>query len=301
MLAVHVAQSCGVEVHLLHFRTPFTTLTALAKASAASLGMPLEIIDADDLYLQLIVHPRFGRCEGAAPCLDCREYMFHCAADAMEYHGAQFVVTGDVLGQRRWGQRRRDLEAVAIHTRLSGRIERPLSALLLDPTYAQQQGWMDRSRLYDIQGKGRRRQLELAEQFGLKSVPAPLARCCQLAENKVARRVLHAIEHHTPLTNIRCELMAVAEQIPLNQWAEMTLSRNACEGDRLREVAKRYPDELLLLEPANFRGPLAVLSGTIEQTALTAAAASLRAGSNEAQHPAEFLVTRGVHTQRLLL
>ena len=43
---------------------------------------------------------------------------------------------------------------------------RPLSAKLLPPTIPEIEGWIDREQLYDISGRNRQRQLELAKNIG---------------------------------------------------------------------------------------------------------------------------------------
>lgn len=301
LLAACVAQTCGIDLQLLHFRTPFTTLTQLAQQGADDLGHSLTIVDAGPLYLQLLSKPRFGRCQGAAPCLDCRQHLFQIAAQAMQQYDAQFIVTGDVLGQRRWGQRRRDLHALAFRAGLEGLIERPLTARRLAPTLPQLRGWIERSKLYDMQGKGRRQQLELARQYELKRIPAPLTHCCLLSQEKVGERLLQATEQTSELTLLDCELMAVGEFRLVATATRMLLSRNAAQAEQLRAIALRHAcDQLALLEPVSFPGSLAVLYGKIDSPVIAAAAHAIRQGSRyETLETAEYRLTQGEATRLL--
>ena len=69
--------------------------------------------------------------------------------------------------------------ALKIVAESSGRKElvlRPLSARLLAPTKAEEMGWVDREKLLGLSGRGRRAQMDLAEQFGLP-IPPPAGGC----------------------------------------------------------------------------------------------------------------------------
>lgn len=56
-------------------------------------------------------------------------------------------------------------------------IVRPLSAKLLPPSKAEIEGLIDREKLLDIQGRGRKRQIQLAEDMGLVDYPTPAGGC----------------------------------------------------------------------------------------------------------------------------
>ena len=60
---------------------------------------------------------------------------------------------------------------------LKQRILRPLSAGVLEPTLPEQQGVVDRSRLLSISGRGRKVQMQLADEFSIKDYPCPAGGC----------------------------------------------------------------------------------------------------------------------------
>jgi tRNA-uridine 2-sulfurtransferase len=301
MLAARLVQDFGIEVQLLHFSTPFTRRDALAERSAAELKLPLRVVPAGDDYLQLLAEPRFGRCEGAAPCLDCREHLFRRAAGALIDVEADFIVTGEVLGQRRWGQRRRDFEALPLRAGLANVVERPLSGKLLPPTLAQQRGWIDREQLHSIAGAGRREQLELARHYGLEQMP-PLARCCELAVEKVGNRLMQIVEAGQVLDRLTCELMILGKHSLVGGTTHLVLSRHAREASELRELATRFESEhVALLEPAGFLGPLGLLQGAIGPEALAAAGQAVRQHAKDAPDQAEFMLMHNGRQQRVFL
>jgi len=63
------------------------------------------------------------------------------------------VATGEVLNQRPMSQTRRSLGIVAADSGYDGWILRPLSARLLPETEPERRGWVDRSRLLDLNGR----------------------------------------------------------------------------------------------------------------------------------------------------
>src|SRR5205085_2502906 len=109
----------------------------------------------EDDYLELVKKPQFGYGKGANPCVDCRIYMFEKARHFMEQIGAQFIVSGEVLGQRPMSQKREDFEIIGENSNLTDLLLRPLSAKLLPVTKPEREGWVDRRRLYGFWGRGR--------------------------------------------------------------------------------------------------------------------------------------------------
>ncbi|MDR2669802.1 MAG: tRNA(5-methylaminomethyl-2-thiouridylate) methyltransferase, partial [Desulfovibrio sp.] len=91
-----------------------------------------------------------------------------------------------VLGQRPMSQRRDTLNIIRRDADLKGLLLRPLSALHLEPTQAEEEGIVAREKLYGFFGRSRKNQRELAARFGLKEIPSP-AGGCKLTEQETAR------------------------------------------------------------------------------------------------------------------
>ncbi|HET6266560.1 MAG TPA: hypothetical protein VFG11_02500, partial [Acidobacteriota bacterium] len=113
----------------------------------------------------------------------------------MEEHGAHFVFTGEVLGQRPMSQYRKALDIVAQESGLHGLLVRPLSAQLLPPTIPEERGWIDRSKLAGISGRSRREQYRLAEGLGVSVFSQPAGGCCSLADRNYGIKLRDYIDH----------------------------------------------------------------------------------------------------------
>lgn len=121
------------------------------------------------------------------PCVDCKILLLRHARLYMESIGARLLATGEVMGQRPMSQRRDVLNAIRRDAGVQDILLRPLSALHLAPTPAEEEGFVDRSRLLGISGRGRKDQLELAKKYQLPEIPTP-GGGCRLADKENARR-----------------------------------------------------------------------------------------------------------------
>ena len=144
---------------------------------------------------EVVKNPRYGYGGNMNPCIDCHAYMFKKAAALMDEQWlSTFLFTGEVLGQRPMSQNRNSLNAVANASGAPDRILRPLSAKLLKETPMEESGLVDREKLMGISGRGRKEQMTLAEELGVKDYPAP-AGGCLLTEPGFSRRLKDLLEH----------------------------------------------------------------------------------------------------------
>ena len=176
MLAVKVLQEQQIELLAITFVTPFFGAEKGIEA-ARKTGIEFRSMDISEAHIAMLKSPRYGYGSQMNPCIDCHGLMLREAGKVLEAEGAQFLFTGEVLGQRPMSQRRDSLRSVEKLSGLAGRILRPLSAKLLPPTIVEEQGLVDRNMLLDIQGRSRRRQKELAQKYGLKDYPQPGGGC----------------------------------------------------------------------------------------------------------------------------
>ena len=128
------------------------------------------------------------------PCIDCHAAMIRRAGEMMAAEGLDFVATGEVRGQRPMSQNAQSLLTVEKASGLKGRLVRPLSAKLLEPTIPELEGKLDRERLLDISGRSRERQIALAAEFGIVDYPSP-AGGCKLTEEAFSRRLDDLMRH----------------------------------------------------------------------------------------------------------
>jgi hypothetical protein len=261
MLAIRIMQQQGIEVEALNFKTIFTCCQDQSGQAARELGVRLTVVGQDDDYLDLVKAPRFGYGKGANPCVDCRIYMFQMARRFMEQVGAQFIVSGEVVGQRPMSQKRGDLHVIAHHSDLDGLLLRPLSARLLPPTIPEQAGLVDRERLYDFSGRQRVGLIALAQEFGFKSIPTP-SNGCALTERQFAQKVHDLVQLEPHKGRWDFELLKTGRHFRYDPQTKVIVGRSETDNDTLRYM-HHLPEATssALLEPENFNGPLVLIAG----------------------------------------
>ena len=269
-LAIRIVSDQGVAVTALHIQTGFSYVERNRVAgrgatgglsdiegSAAALGVPLEIVDVSSAYLPLVLNPRYGYGSGMNPCVDCRIFLLREAKAWMEEHGDHFVFTGEVVGQRPKSQMRPTLRTVARESGLRGYLLRPLSARLLEPTVPELRGWVDRGKLCDISGRGRRRQIALAEQYGITEYAQPSGGCCFLIDQSYSRRLRDFLSNEGPerLNPAQAQVLAVGRHLRLPSGSKVVVGRHerengyleSCEIEGARLVTVDHPGPTTLL------------------------------------------------------
>lgn len=256
LLATRLLQDQGIKVIGVAFRSPFFGAER-AKEAARILGIPLRIVDITDELLQIVKNPKHGRGSGMNPCIDCHALMIRKAGEIMAEEGAQFVFTGEVLGQRPFSQNRTALRIVEEESGLGDLLLRPLSAKRLPPTRPEREGWVDRERLLGLHGRGRKVQLELAEAFGIKDPPSS-AGGCLLTDPAFSRRLRDLLEHLPDPSPRDVELLKVGRHFRLSPKTKAIVGRRRGENEKLQAVAS--PQDLLM-EAEGYPGPVLFIPG----------------------------------------
>lgn len=254
-LAVRVLQRAGAEVEGVCFVTPFFSPKA-AEQAAAALGIKLNVVDFTDDEIALIENPPHGFGGAMNPCIDCHATMIRRAGEMMRERGFDFVATGEVMGQRPMSQNKQSLGIVAKSSGLEGRLVRPLSALLLEPTLPETEGTLDRTQLLDIQGRSRDRQIQLAAEFGIIDYPSP-AGGCKLTEEGYGRKLKDLLEHEGLRTRRLVELLAVGRHFRLPDGTGLIVGRDRNDNAVLKDEAARGT----LIASEGLPGPTALLLG----------------------------------------
>ena len=263
-LAVRLLLEQGVEVIALNFFTPFCCCNRgegcknAAKAVAQQFGIEARVVPVGEEYLRIVANPKHGRGSNMNPCLDCRILMHRNAKELMAEVGAEFVVTGEVLGQRPMSQHRRALQLIERESGLEGLVVRPLSAQLFRPTIPEQKGWVDRERLLSISGRSRKPQMQLADHYGLEDYPCP-AGGCLLTDPGFARKVRDLVDHQS-LTLPEVKLLKLARHFRLSPTAKLIVGRDEVENNELTRLAQ--PGDHLF-EPVEDPGPTALGRGEL--------------------------------------
>ncbi len=261
MLAIRIMQEQGIEVEALNFKTVFTCCQDESAQAARDLGVRLTVLHQDDDYIDLLKSPNFGYGKGANPCVDCRIYMFERAQKMLDEVGAQFIVSGEVVGQRPMSQKKRDLNNIAHHSGLEDLLLRPLSAKLLAPTKPEREGWVDRDKLYDFEGRRRGGLIALAHELGLKEIPTPSTGCA-LTEPNFSKKVFDLFQLDPGAQRWDYDLLKIGRHFRYDNYTKVVVSRNETENDALFYMnTLSDARSTVLLEPHNFHGPRVLVIG----------------------------------------
>jgi len=228
----------GIEVVAVYFVLPVVAEKEdYAGKTAKRFGIPLIRVEVGDEYLDVIRNPKYGYGSGMNPCIDCRIYMLREAKRIAREVGAEFIVTGDVLGERPMSQYRKALILEEKEACLEGLILRPLSAKLLPETIPELEGWVDRNTLLAISGKSRKPQIALAEKFGLQDeYPSPSGGCL-LTNKEFASKVRDLFAHKEKATTQDVLLLRIGRHFRFKDY-KIIVGRNEDENKLLLELKK---------------------------------------------------------------
>jgi len=286
MLAARVVMEQGIEVYALNFITPFFGHKKRGREVEAAeefykmYGIKALIIDVSQEYLEVVRNPKYGYGKNFNPCIDCKIFMMKKAKAIMEEQGFDFVLSGEVLGQRPMSQRRDALRIIERDSGLDGYLLRPLSAKHMKPILAELDGRVDRERLLDFSGRQRRPQMDLAEKFGISDYETP-AGGCLLTDPIVSTRIAGLLKGGGEVETEDVLLLATGRHFTL-PTAMLYVGRNNSDNMKLKGLVR--PGDIVL-KTKDVPGPLGMVrKGASEDDALIAAAITARysdAGKND--------------------
>ena len=302
-LAVRMMQEKGFEVSAVAIRTPFCDFDCgrgcgfEIRERADQLNVDLKTVYLGDEYIEMLKHPKYGRGAGFNPCVDCRSMMFEAAKKEMERTGADFVISGEVLGQRPMSQHRRALKNIETESEMEGVIVRPLSGRLLPPTKPEKDGLIRREDLGMIRGRSRKPQLAMAKEYGIAD-PPNAGGGCLLTDPSFGLRAKDLFGHtETPSIN-DIELLKVGRQHRLDEHTKMVVGRNRTENETIRMLA--MPGDIIL-EARDHVGPTTILRGTTAGDHVRLAASVTLKYSDAPDTEGHVTVWRGEETENMLV
>jgi tRNA-specific 2-thiouridylase len=237
---------------------------------AEQLHIKLHIVDVIEEYKDIVVNPKHGYGANLNPCLDCKAFMVGKARQWMERNDFDFIVTGEVIGQRPKSQRRDTMPVIARESGALDRLLRPLCAKLLPPTLPEREGWVDRKQLLAMNGRTRKPQMALAAAFGFKDYAQPAGGCCFLTNEHYSRKL-------ADLWNARGSkqyelddimLLKVGRHLRPRPHFKLIVARDEGENNFLEGYRRRY----VHLYATSHEGPLVLVDGTADANDLELAA-----------------------------
>lgn len=236
---------------------------------ADQLGIKLHVIDVVEEFKDVFLNPKYGYGSQLNPCLDCKVFIVKQALAWMKKNNFDFVISGEVIGQRPMSQRRDTMNVVKRDSGAEGLLLRPLCAKHFPETIPEQEGWVDRNKLLDFVGRDRKPQIALAKKYGFKNFPQP-AGGCLLTEPNFCKRIKdmwHA-NASKDYTLDEINLLKVGRHIRPRPHFKLIIGREEAENKFL----EKFRDKYISLHCVDLLGPVVLIDGEVTQDDLNLAA-----------------------------
>jgi tRNA U34 2-thiouridine synthase MnmA/TrmU len=291
-LAILTVLRQGVDVtaitFLTHFGCDITDRSSCSKNPfpvAEKFNFEVKLCHLADKFLEIVKNPKYGHGRNMNPCIDCRILMLKEAKELMTMVNADFIVTGEVLGQRPMSQRRDSFPLIDREAGVERDVLRPLSAKLMKPTIPEINGLVCRDKLYDFSGRSRKPQIALAREFGLTDYPAP-AGGCLLTEPNYSHRLKELLKHNPDPSLNELHLLRVGRHFRFSSECKIIVGRDKEENKQIESLASPH-DYLLSVE--GYGSPITIVTGKANSEAINIAA-SLCARYSDAKNLTEIEV-----------
>ena len=239
ILAMHIIARQGIDVIGIHmltwFNIPKFTILQDQPKFYISHGFKIYNFDVSEKYTSILLNPKYGYGSSVNPCIDCKILFFSEAKELLKKFNADFIATGEVVGQRPMTQNTQAMKLIENKSGLKGILLRPLSARLLEMTIPEKRNWVDRAKLYDISGRGRKRQIELAKEFGIKDYPSPAGGCI-LAEKNFKARFYDLIEHTDNVSVMDFFVLRYGRHFRISDNSKLIVGKNFEENEFLKRI-----------------------------------------------------------------
>ena len=285
MLATKAIMEQGIHVEGINFFTGFCVeghTHAIRKKDrekpkrnnalwvAEQLGIKLHIIDVIEPYKDVLLNPKHGYGANMNPCLDCKCFMVSQALKWIKENGFDFIITGEVVGQRPMSQRAQTMPIVQAESGAGDLLVRPLCAKKLPATRPEREGWLDREKLFEFSGRTRKPQMALAKQYNFTDYATPAGGCCFLTDEVYSRKLVDMwqarADREYDLDDIM--LLKVGRHIRPRPHFKLIVGREEGENKYLEGYRKQFTH----MRSVSHTGPLVLIDGTVSDDDLVLAA-----------------------------
>ncbi|MFH1706536.1 MAG: hypothetical protein ABIF71_01260 [Planctomycetota bacterium] len=268
LLAYHMVRRQGVEMQAVWFDMTFQGAhvrmvkegqdRAWLEAEFERIyGFPVKVIPVWTTFFDALREPSHGFGDNMNPCIDCKIIMLRQARVHLHEHGYDFIVSGEVLGQRPMSQNRASLNLIAKEAGVQDVLLRPLSARHLPASLAEEKGFVRREELGEIRGRSRKPQMALAAEYGITSYPQP-AGGCLLTEPRFCDRLGDHLRRGGVLDETTSAMITTGRHFRLATGAKLICGRDLADNTYLERVAAGH----ILIQPLGPPGPTALLDAT---------------------------------------
>lgn len=263
-LAVLTVLRQGIDItavtFLTHFGCDISDSSSCSKnpfPAAEKFGFEVKLCHLADKFTEIVKNPKYGHGRNMNPCIDCRILMLREAKELMSMIGADFIITGEVLGQRPMSQRRDSFPVIDREAGLKGYVLRPLSAKLLNLTVPEQRGLVNRELLHGFGGRSRKPQMALAKELGLTDYPAP-AGGCLLTEPNYSYRLKELLGHNPDPSLNDLHLLRVGRHFRFSSTCKAIVGRDEQENNAIESFVDK---KVYVLRVEGVGSPTVLLSG----------------------------------------
>lgn len=274
LLAARLIQNQGIHVEGINFYTGFCVeghTHAIRKKDkdkvkrnnalwvAEQLGIKLHIVDIVEEYKDVVINPKHGYGANLNPCLDCKIFMVQKAHEWIKANEFDFIITGEVIGQRPMSQRKKTMPVVSAESGANDLLLRPLCAQNLAETKPEKENWVDRNQLKDFNGRSRKPQMALAKEFGFEDYAQPAGGCCFLTDISYSVKLQDLWDNrgHKKYEIDDIMLLKVGRHIRPEQSFKLIIAREEGENRFLSGYKKQFQT----IKTISHAGPLALIEG----------------------------------------
>ena len=274
LLAARLIQNQGIHVEGINFYTGFCVeghTHAIRKKDkdkvkrnnalwvAEQLGIKLHIVDIVEEYKDVVINPKHGYGANLNPCLDCKIFMVQKAVEWIKANDFDFIITGEVIGQRPMSQRKKTMPVVSAESGADDLLLRPLCAQNLDETKPEKENWVDRNQLKDFNGRSRKPQMALAKEFGFEDYAQPAGGCCFLTDISYSVKLQDLWDNrgHKKYEIDDIMLLKVGRHIRPEQSFKLIIAREEGENRFLSGYKKQFQT----IKTISHAGPMALVEG----------------------------------------
>jgi tRNA U34 2-thiouridine synthase MnmA/TrmU len=211
------------------------------------------------------------------------------AVEWIKENDFDFIITGEVVGQRPMSQRKETMPVIQRESGAGDLLLRPLCAKNLPETLPEREGWVDREKLLDFSGRSRKPQMSLAVEFNFEGYATPAGGCCFLTDKNYSDKLVDMWKHRSSRDYELDDLMMlkVGRHIRPNENFKMIVGREEGENKFMEGYRKMYP----YIYCVSHNGPLTLIDGTIsEADAELAASIAARFGQGRDSDEVEMSV-----------
>ena len=269
MLSMKIISDQGIEVVALYMDTGFgmdEEKHEVLRRRATLAGASLKVVDMRNEYLRdVLFNPKYGYGKQFNPCIDCHGYMFKTALNMLKSESANFIITGEVVGQRPMSQRRDALFQVKrLADDEDDLVLRPMCAKLLPPTKPEREGWVDREKLLDISGRDRKPQLALAKEFGFEDFATPGGGCLLTIES-FAVKIKDYLKFDKEMRDIDVVWLKLGRHLRLPDGAKMIIGRDESDNNALLAHPNDKFEQVKFKESDDIVGAVSFISKNASQ------------------------------------